>query len=81
MDDSGIFAQLADSPKIKEKMLTRIEVEKTYWIGMKHEQKSELLVALLKIIAFEKECSASNKLFSGFELEVLDELRKVLLNA
>lgn len=61
-------------------MLTRIEVKKTYWLGMSGEQKTDLLTGLVAMIEYEKECSASNKLFSCDELDALGDLRQALLN-
>jgi hypothetical protein len=56
-------------------MLTKIEIRKTYWVGVAAEQKDDLLSAVLK--AVDADASELTKA----EIEVLSGLRLALLNA
>jgi len=64
-------------------MQTRIEVEKTYWVGMTHDQVNDLGIALVAICGIEK---TKNSLATGEgnltqeSLDVLNDLRLAILN-
>ncbi len=60
-------------------MLTRIEVKKTYWLGMSGDQKLQLI----KTIALTLENDEGEKLtdLGNAGIEVLNDVRQALLNA
>ena len=60
-------------------MLTKIVVEKTYWIGMTKEQSQLLLSAVIRIVGNVEMLTVSN--VSDDQLEVLNDLRETLLSA
>ncbi len=57
-------------------MLTKIAVEKTYWIGMTGEQKDKLLHTL----TIFNNSTQLKAVMESEEQEVLDDLRQSLLN-
>lgn len=59
-------------------MLTKIEVSKTYWIGISETQQTELRSAVVKLKDFYPE--TLNEIFTLEEQEALNEFRQAMLN-
>lgn len=60
-------------------MLTKLEVTKTYWIGITQTQKADLLQGIL-IIQKNETLTESPVMLRPENLEALDALRQALLN-
>lgn len=62
-------------------MITKIEITKTYWIGVSAAQKGDLLDGVRAAINIEKELSEDEKKITLVQFEALNDLRQALLNA
>jgi len=60
------------------KMHVRTEVTKTYWIGVRAEQKDELKTGLLRLISNHEKAEAVE--LTNEESEAVSDLRQALLN-
>lgn len=60
-------------------MMTKIEVNKTYWIGISANQKADLLGAVLIALAHDIKPDYQKDLTSS-QFEALEALRLALLN-
>ncbi len=61
-------------------MLTKIEVTKTYWIGVEADQKDDLLAGILTALKNDEIPNSPTDL-STASIEALSALRLALLNA
>lgn len=60
-------------------MLTKIAVEKTYWLGMSAEQKDDLINFVREFD--QSDIKGLSKQFSREGLDALNDLRECLLSA
>jgi len=63
-------------------MLTKIEVTKTYWVGVGAEQKEDLLAGVLTGIEQDRKfVQGGGTTLTSAQYEALNDLRLALLNA
>jgi len=62
-------------------MMTKMEVTKTYWVGMTFEQRNEVKNVLVRLLDNPMSSNFKDIISCGEEHEALEALRLALLNS